>query len=81
MTDTILVAVLSLAGTLAGAYFANRRSAALLDYRLGQLEEKVDRHNQVIRRTYDLERRADVTDEQIKVANHRINDLEEANKS
>ena len=80
MTETILVAVLSLLGTLAGAYFGNRRSTALLDYRLQQLEAKVDKHNQVIERTFALERRADVTEEQIKVVNHRISDLEEAEK-
>ena len=77
MTDTIIVAVISLLGTLVGAYLANRKSAALLDYRLEQLERKVDKHNTVIERTYALEKRADVTDEKIKVANNRIKDLEE----
>lgn len=48
----------------------------LISYRLEQLEKKVDLHNSVIDRTYALEKRADVTDEQIKVANHRIEDLE-----
>ena len=42
MTETILVAALSLTGTLAGAYLANRKSAALVAYRLAQLERKVD---------------------------------------
>ena len=55
MTETIIVAVLSLIGTLAGAYLSNRRSTALLDYRLQVLEAKVDRHNHVIERTYRLE--------------------------
>ena len=77
MTDTIIVAVLSLVGTLVGAYFANRKSAALLDYRLAQLEKKVDKHNTVIERTYALEKRAEVVDEKIAVVNHRIKDLEE----
>ena len=81
MTETIIVAALSLAGTLLGAYLANRKSAALLDYRLGQLEEKVDRHNQVIERTYALEDRANILEERVKVANHRIDDLEQQGKS
>ena len=76
-TETVIVAILSLVGTLVGTYFANRKSAALLDYRLAQLEKKVDKHNTVIERTYALEKRADVTDEKIKVANNRIKDLEE----
>lgn len=76
MTETILVAALSLAGTLAGAYLANRKSAALVAYRLAQLERKVDKHNQVIQRTYALEEAVSVLDERVKVANHRIADLE-----
>ena len=74
--SNIIVAVLSLAGTLVGAYLANRKSAALLAYRLEQLEKKVDKHNTVIERTFALEKRADVIDEKIKVANNRIADLE-----
>ena len=76
MTETILVAALSLAGTLAGAYLANRRSAALVAYRLAQLERKVDKHNQVVERTYALEEAVSLLDERVKVANHRIADLE-----
>ena len=74
--ETILVALLSLAGTLAGAYFANRKSSALMAYRLEQLEGKVDKHNQVIERTYALEESVALMDERVKVANHRIADLE-----
>lgn len=72
----IITAAFALAGTLAGAYWANRKSAALISYRLEQLEHKVDKHNQVLERTYDLEARAEVIEEKIKVANHRIEDLE-----
>ena len=74
--ETILVALMSLAGTLAGAYFANRKSSALIAYRLEQLEGKVDKHNQVIERTYALEESVALMDERVKVANHRIADLE-----
>ena len=62
MTETIIVAVLSMIGTLAGAYFANRKSTALIAYRLEQLEEKVNLHNQVIERTYNLEKRVAIAD-------------------
>ena len=48
----------------------------LIAYRLEQLEKKVDLHNNMIERTYNLEKRQEVTEEQIKVANHRIDDLE-----
>lgn len=76
MTETIIVAVLSLLGTLCGAYFANRRSAALIAYRLEQLEGKVAKHNGVIERTYRLEEQTVLLEEKMKVANHRIDDLE-----
>ena len=51
-------------------------SAKLTNYRIEQLEKKVDKHNTVIERTYKLEETQAVIQEQIKVANHRISDLE-----
>lgn len=45
MTEGIIVGILSLIGTLAGTYFANRKSSALIAYRLELLEKKVDKHN------------------------------------
>lgn len=76
MTETIIVAIISLIGTLMGAYLANRKSSALIAYRLEQLELKVNKHNSLIERTYQLETDQSVMREQIKVANHRIDDLE-----
>lgn len=83
------MAVLSLVGTLAGAYLANRKSTALIAYRLEELEEKVNKHNQLVDRTYKLEEKVEVIEtklegteslltEKVKVANHRIEDLEKA---
>lgn len=80
MSDVIIVAiitgVLSLAGTLAGSYFSQRKTTALVTYRLEELEKKVDKHNSLIERTYQLEKRCDVYDEKFKVSNHRLDDLE-----
>ena len=76
MTEGILIAVLSLLGTLGGSYFANKKSSALIAYRLEELEKKVDKHNSVVERTYGLEEAQAVLEEKIKVANHRIEDLE-----
>lgn len=83
------MAVLSLTGTLVGAYLANRKSTALIAYRLEELEEKVNKHNNLVERTYKLEQRMEVIEaqlegaenlltEKVKVANHRIEDLEKA---
>ena len=64
-TATVVVGVLSFCGTLAGAYYSNKKSAALMGYRLGELEKKVDKHNQVIDRTYKLETRMTVAETEI----------------
>ena len=76
MTEAIIVAALGLVGTLVGSYLANRKSTALIAYRLEQLEKKVAKHNGLVERTYHLEEEAAVFDEKLKVANHRIDDLE-----
>ena len=72
MTGEIIVAMLSLIGTLAGSYGGIR----LMSYRIEQLEKKMEKYNNVIERTYKLEEKTTLQDEQIKVANKRISDLE-----
>lgn len=71
---------LALIGTLAGTYFAHRKSAALIAYRLEQLERRVQAHNNLIERTYRLEERTELQEEKLKVANHRIDDLEDSRR-
>lgn len=46
--ESIIVAVLALAGTLAGTYFSNRKGTALIAYRLEELERKVQAHNNLV---------------------------------
>ena len=53
------------------------KSRNLLEYRLTQLEKKVDKHNNIVERTYKLEEEFSVHAEKLKVANNRIKDLEE----
>lgn len=78
---TVSVGLLSLIGTLAGSYWSNKKGQALIAYRLEQLEVKVNKHNNLIERTYKLEEDSAVQAEQIKVANHRIADLEQEIKN
>lgn len=54
--------------SLLGVYMANRKNSALIAYRLQELEKKVDKHNQVIERTFVLEG-------QVKEIQHDITDL------
>ena len=72
----VIVAALGLVGTLVGSYLANRKSTALIAYRLEQLEQKVSKHNNLVERTYALEESVALMDERVRVANHRIADLE-----
>lgn len=76
MTDAIIVAIITGAFSFLGVYFSNRKSAALVEYRLKQLEEKVAAHNNLVERMYAVEEKQAITDEKLKVANHRIDDLE-----
>ena len=76
MSEAVLVALLSLFGTLAGTLGGIVVSNKLVNYRLQQLEKRVQAHNNLVERTYHLEGEVDLLHEQIKVANHRITDLE-----
>lgn len=77
MQTEIIIGFLSLIGTLSGSYFGVRASNNLIAYRLEELEKKVNKHNNVIERTYKLEERMSVNENNFKVANNRIKDLEE----
>lgn len=76
--ETIVVAVLSLIGTLAGAYLSNKKSSALIAYRLECLEEKANGINTIEERVYRIEENQSVVDEKIKNVNYRITDLEKS---
>ena len=65
----IIIGVLALVGTLGGSYISHRKSISIIAYRLEQLEKKVDKHNK-------FAERMPVVEEQRKVVNHRLEDLE-----
>lgn len=77
MSDEIITALIGLVGSGIGSIIGIIYNSKLTAYRLEQLEKKVDKHNTVVERTYKVEERLSVIDEEIKVANHRISDLEE----
>ncbi len=80
MTAEIIVALIGLLGSAVGSLVGILINSKLSNYRIEQLEKKVDKHNNLIERTYNLERAEAVMEEEIKVANHRIDDLEEYHK-
>lgn len=71
MSDGIVAALIGLAGSAMGTFGGIMASARLTQYRLKKLEEKVDKHNSVIERTYRLEGR-------MTEAEHDIRDLKGA---
>lgn len=77
MPAEVITAALSLVGTLMGTLGGIALSSNLTNYRIEQLEKKVEKHNNLITRTYKLEQEFAVIDEKVKVANHRIDDLED----
>lgn len=87
MWETIIPALISAAAAIAVCIInSNGNHKKLLAelekrdelqaYRIEQLEKKVDKHNNLVERTYHLEEQSALCEEKIKVANHRIEDLE-----
>jgi uncharacterized protein YcaQ len=75
LSEGIWIAVIAFGGTLVGTFGGIIASSRLTAYRLEQLEEKVDKHNELVERTFRLEENCSLLDEKIKVVNHRIDDL------
>ena len=73
MTEAIIVALITGGLTLLGVLISNQKSQAITETKLEELTREVREHN-------NFARRVPVLEEQMKVANHRIDDLEELNK-
>ena len=69
---TVIVGVMSLIGTVIGSYSGIK----LMTYRIEQLEKKVEKHNNLVERMYKVEETTAILINDMKVANHRIDDLE-----
>lgn len=73
MSDGILIAILSLLGTLGGSWLGVRQSNKLVTYRIDRLEEAVKKHNNLVERVA-------VQEGDIKRAHKRIDSLEAMNR-
>lgn len=83
MTPAIITALSTLLGAVISGIVAlvvsgkqHDKTIALVEYRLNQLETKVDKHNNLVERMYEAEESIKLSEERIKVANHRLDDLE-----
>ena len=73
MSETVIVGLLSLCGTVIGSIAGILTASKLTNYRIEQLEKKVDKHNSVVERTFKLEGR-------MNEAEHDIRDLKGGKK-
>ena len=87
MDTAIITGLISAAAAIAVCLINNHYTRAeadkkheaaimLINYQIEELKKAVEKHNSMIERTFQLEKRADVMEEQIKVVNHRVSDLE-----
>lgn len=65
MSDVVIVGILSLIGTLLGSISGILAASKLTNYRIEQLEKKVEKHNNVLERVYDLEKNEAVMQEEL----------------
>ena len=74
--ETIISACISAGVTLIICLIQQNKTRALMEYKLDELTKRVDKHNNTVERTYHLEEQVALQEEKMKVANHRIEDLE-----
>lgn len=76
MSETFIIAILSLVGSGVGTLSGIVISSKLTNYRIEQLEKKVDKHNGVIERMFTVEKCYGILENKNKVCEHRLDDLE-----
>ena len=76
MWATIAAALISAAAAILVSVIQHRKSTALIEYKVDELKKEVEKHNNLVERTFELEKDVEVIRNDIKVANHRIDDLE-----
>lgn len=87
MVEAIITGVVAILVCMINNHYQQKRNdeqhaetVSLIVYRLDQLEKKQDLHNGAVERLYVVERKLEVDEERINVANHRIDDLEQYHK-
>ena len=82
--ETVIASSITAAVTLIICLITNhaqsQKTLAVMEYKLTELTKAVEKHNSLVDKTYRLEQASALHEEQIKVANHRIEDLENFHK-
>ena len=75
--ETIISSLISAGVALLICVIQNNKTKALIEYRLDELEKKVDKHNNLIERMYEVEKNIDIHTEHLNTIDHRLDELEE----
>ena len=73
---TIIGAAVAALASIIVSWLNSKKQIDLISFQIGELRMAQEKHNKVIERTYRLEEIAAVHEEKLKVAGHRIDDLE-----
>lgn len=76
MTEAIICGLIAAAASICVAAIQNNSTKKLIEYQLSELKKEVEKHNNVVERTYLLEKSTAVLENTVKSAHHRIDDLE-----
>ena len=76
MESVVIVGIITVIGNIVVSVIANRKSTALVTYRLEQLEKKVQAHNNLIERMYEAEEKIKLNEAEDLRQNRRIEELE-----
>lgn len=84
MTPAVITAISTVIGAIISGIVAlivssiqHNKTVAIIEVKVEELTKRVDKHNNLVERMYAVEEQARLSEERIKVANHRIEDLEE----
>ena len=77
---SVVTGIVAIIVCVINSTYQSNTTRVLIEYKIKELEKKQDKHNSVIERMYHVEEEQSVIKEQIKVANHRISDLENAHE-
>ena len=75
---TVITGLVAIITCTINSVHQSKLTRQLTEYKVGELEKRVDKHNHVVERMYHLEQKEAVLEEKMEVANHRIADLEHA---
>lgn len=76
MTEALITGIVAIIVCTINNIYQSSKTQALIEYKIDELSKRVDKHNNLVERTYKLEEQTVLQDEKIKVANNRIADLE-----